>query len=218
MWKAAFTIVSLLLSGLLSAQQLARDFFDATVIHDIGIDIDPNDWAVLKQNYLEDTYYIANVSSGSMVGRYVGIRSRGRGSRSPEKPNLDVNVDKYLKGQRFADLGFFILKANNQDASMMHEPLAFALYRKMGLPAPREAPARLFINGEYFGLYTIVEREDEDFLARNFGEDNGDLFEWKPNSVYNFEYLGADPEPYANLLDPKTNEDQPNYKPFIDLV
>jgi CotH kinase protein len=73
----------------------------------------------------------------------VGIR--GRGSRSPDKPNLDVNMDKFVKKQRFTGLGFFVLKANNQDSSLMHEALAFELFRKMGLPGPREAPARLYV-------------------------------------------------------------------------
>src|SRR5881394_1357394 len=113
-----------------SDQQLARDFFDDTVIHDIRLDVDPADWAALKQNYMDNTYYQADVSSGTLSAGTVGIRSRGRGSRSPDKPNLDVNIDKYVKKQTFAGLGFFILKANNQDASLMHEPIAFKLYRK----------------------------------------------------------------------------------------
>jgi hypothetical protein len=211
-------VLGLVFGGFSFSQQLTRDFLDNTVIHDIRIDLDPNEWVTLKQNYLNDTYYHADVSSGAMAAADVGIRSRGRGSRSPNKPNLDVNIDKYTKKQRFAGLGFFVLKANNQDASLMHEAVAFALFRKMGLPAPREAPARLYINGEYFGFYTIVEREDEDFLNRNLGEDGGDLFEWKPNAFYHFEDLGDDPAPYANLLDPKTNEDDPDYQKFIDMV
>src|SRR5262249_8322942 len=126
--------------------------------------------------------------------------------------------EKYVKKQKFAGLSFFILKANNQDASMLHEFVAFGLFRKMGLPAPREAPARLFINGDYFGFYSIVEHEDEDYLDRNLGESGGDRFEWTPNAFYNFEDLGDDPSPYANLLEPKTNEDSPDYQKFIDLV
>jgi hypothetical protein len=217
-YLAALSVLSLFCARFSFAQQLARNFFDDTVIHDIRIDLDPDDWAALKLNYLDDTYYHANVSSGDLAAADIGIRSRGRGSRSPDKPNLDVNVDKYAKKQKFAGLGFFVLKANNQDASLMHEWLAFDLFRKMGLPAPREAPAKLYVNGEYFGFYTIVEREDEDFLNRNLGEDGGDLFEWKPNAFYHFEDLGDDPEPYANLLDPKTNEDDPDYQKFIDMV
>src|SRR4051794_20334580 len=154
LWLCVFSLSCTVIAP---AQQLARDFFDDTVIHEIRLNVDPADWAALRQNYLDNTYYQADLSSGDLAAGAVGIRSRGRGSRSPDKPNLDINVDKYVKKQTFADLGFFILKANNQDASLMHEPIAFKLYRKMGLPAPREAPARLFINGAYFGFYTIVE-------------------------------------------------------------
>src|SRR5262245_20913847 len=211
-------VVILFCSNASSAQQLARDFLDNTVMHDIRIDLDPDDWAALKRNYTDNTYYHADVSSGPLSAGNVGVRSRGRGSRSGEKPNLDVNVEKYVKKQKFADLEFFILKANNQDASLMHEAVAFQLYHKMGLPAPREAPARLYINGEYFGFYMIVEREDEGFLDRNLGENGGDLFEWKPNEFYNFEDLGDNPAPYTLLLDLKSNEDNPNYQKFVDLV
>ena len=88
----------------LIAPSFAQQLFDDTVIHDIRLDLDPGDWASLRQNYLEDTYYHANVSSGSLTAADVGIRSRGRGSRSPDKPNLDVNIGKYVKKQRFAGL------------------------------------------------------------------------------------------------------------------
>src|SRR5437763_5366736 len=131
--------------------QLARDFFDNTVIHEIRIDLDPNDWAALKRNYQANTYFHAGVSSGSQSAGDVGIRSRGRGSRSPDKPNLDVNIDKYVKKQKFAGLGLFVLKANNQDPSLMHEVVSFELSHKLGLPAPREAPAPPDANGEYTG-------------------------------------------------------------------
>src|SRR5262245_26148744 len=116
---AGLCVCLLTFAGAANGQQLARAFFGNTVIHDVRIDIDPADWESLKQNYQDDTYYHVNVSSGGFAAFDVGIRSRGRGSRSPYKPNLDVNVDKYSKKQTFADLGFFILKANNQDASVM---------------------------------------------------------------------------------------------------
>src|SRR5439155_11041307 len=59
---------------------------------------------------------------------------------------------------------------------------------------------------------------DEDFLDRNLGESSGDLFEWKPNDYYNFEDRGDDPAPYEIFLDPKTNDDHPDYQKFVDLI
>jgi len=214
--RSSFVIFLLCLPASLGAQQLARDFFDDTVVHEIRIDMDPADWASLKLHYDEDTYYHGNVSSGLQGAKDVGIRSRGRGSRSPEKPNLDLNIDKYVNDQTFSGVSFFILKANNQDASLLHEAITFKLFRRMGLPAPREAPARLFVNGEYFGMYTIVEHVDDDFLKRNFSEHKGDLIEWQPNDYYHFEYLGADPSLYTKFFDEKS--DNPDTQKFVDLV
>jgi uncharacterized protein (TIGR03437 family) len=216
-FRRAFLILSLTCS-LSFAQSAARDFFDDSVIHEIRLNLDSQDWDSLQATYLQNTYYKADVSSGNLSAPGVGIRLRGRGSRSPDKPNLDVNVDKYVKHQTFAGLAFFVLKANTQDASLVREALAFKLFRRCGLPAPREAPVRLFINGEYFGFYTLVEHEDEDFLGRNFGESGGDMYEWKPNQVYHFEYLGPDPALYSPiLLDPKS-EGTPDVQTFIDMV
>jgi uncharacterized protein (TIGR03437 family) len=215
---ARWIAFSLSFAAIAYPQQLARDFFDDTVIHDVRIDMDPNDWAALQATYLENTYYQADVASGGVSAVGVGIRSRGRGSRSAAKPNFDVNVNKFVKKLTFADLGFFVLKANNQDGSLMHEVVTFKLFRKMGLPAPREAPARVFINGQYLGFYMIVEHEDEDFLTRNLGEDKGDLFEWKPTDYFYFEDRGTDPAAYTAFLDPKTNEDTPDYQKFVDLI
>ena len=55
----------------------------------------------------------------------------------------------------------------------------------MGLDAEREAHARLFINNAYVGLYTIVESLDKTFLKKNFGENDGHLYE------YSFDNAGA---------------------------
>ena len=41
-----------------------------------------------------------------------------------------------------------------------------ALFARLGLPAPREAHTRLYVNGEYAGLYSIVEAVDKVFLDR----------------------------------------------------
>lgn len=217
--KSAGLFACWLLYGATSFAQISRDVFDDTIIHEINIDIDPNDWATLKERYLYDDYYHAVVTTDGVQSGDIGIRSRGRGSRSPEKPNLDINVDKFIKKQKYFGLGFLVLKANNQDASLLHEIVTFKLFKRMGLPAPRESFAKLSINGEYYGVYTIVEHVDEDYLQRNFGEDSGDLFEWQPNMSYYFQYLGSDPALYSPfLLEPKTNEDDPDVQKFIDMV
>ena len=45
------------------------------------------------------------------------------------------------------------------------------LFKRLGLVAPREIFARLFVNNAYAGLYAIVESIDKTFVAaKSFGE------------------------------------------------
>jgi uncharacterized protein (TIGR03437 family) len=203
--------------GQTSAPLTIRDFFDDTQLQIINLTVNPADWSTLQQNYLDDDYYQATFAWRGIT-QTVGIRSHGNGSRSPIKPNLDVNISKYLSKQTFLSINFFVLIANNEDASMLHELITFKLFTKMGLPAPRVAPARVYLNGEYFGLYNIVEHEDVNLLQRNFGETGGYLYEWNPAAIYNFEYLGPDPNLYSAFLDLKTAQTDPDVQWFVDMV
>jgi spore coat protein CotH len=95
------------------------------------------------------------------------------------------------------------------------------------LPAPREAHARLLVNGSYVGLYAIVETIDKGFLGRSFGEDghggtenDGYLFEYDYTREYRFENLGSNLDEYK-IFDPKTHENDAAAKiwgPIADMV
>jgi len=91
-------------------------------------------------------------------------------------------------------------------------------FRMMGFPAPREAPAQLYVNGQYFGFYMIVEHEDATFLQRNFGQSAGYLYEWEFADTYEFQNLGDDPSLYAQFLQLKTDQAAPDLQTFCNLV
>ena len=109
--------------------QTQDDFFDDTFVHELRIDIKSSDWDTLRRNFLDNTYYPVIFhwiyKGKDIVLNDVGIRSRGHGSRSPVKPNLRVDVNRYAPGQTFLGLGSFVLKANNQDPSMLKERSVF---------------------------------------------------------------------------------------------
>lgn len=202
--------------------QDAGTLFDDSHVHDIWLTVDPVDWATLRRDYQLNTYYRSAFNFNGNAFPAVGIRSRGSGSRSPDKPNLLVAFDRYDKNANLFGLSGVVLKANNQDASLLREMLAMKYLRRMGLPAPREAPARLFVNGEYFGAYTLVERIDSPFLLDRFGESNGYLYEWEARRTvegYHFEYLGADPAAYSPVLwSPSNNESNPDPGPIVAMT
>ena len=66
--------------------QTPDDFFNDRIIQEIRLEVRPSDYATLKANFLLNTYYPADMK-WKVNDRYVtlpniGIRSRGRGSRT----------------------------------------------------------------------------------------------------------------------------------------
>ena len=197
-------------------------FFDDSVVHEIRLSINTKDWQTLKSEFLSNDYYPCDMRWRDQVVRNIGIRSRGTGSRSGTKPGLRVDFDRYTSGLRFLTLKSFVLRNNTQDASNLHERLAMLLFRRLGVPAPREAHARLYVNDEYAGLYTIVESVDRAFLGRTYGTDEGYLFDYDypvDAQPYYFEDRGPDPSRYLPLpFKPETHEDDPKPEFIVQLV
>jgi spore coat protein H len=189
-------------------------FFDDTVVHTINLTISSRDWDSLRIHYLDNTDYPCDFRWRDQVKRNIAIRSRGTGSRSGVKPGLRVDFNYYSAGQTFLGLKSLVLRNNTQDPSNLRERIGMLFFRRMGLKAEREAHARLFINNNYAGLYTLVESIDKNFLKDNFGENDGHLYEYKfDNSAetpFNFSYLGDDPALYTPLpFKPQTLESDP---------
>ena len=77
-----------------AASHTIDDFFDGSVLHDISVTINPADWQLLKDRYLE-TCYKCEVEWRGMTTRNVGIRSRGSGTRNPIKPSFACDFTRY---------------------------------------------------------------------------------------------------------------------------
>jgi uncharacterized protein (TIGR03437 family) len=212
-----FSAILLLVSTAWGQPQL-NQFIDDTVVQQISLTVDPTDWATFLQNYEDSTYYHATfVWNG--ISEDIGIRQHGGGSRSPIKPNIDLNFAHYTKTQTFLGDGFLILKANNEDASNLHEWISMKLFRKMGFPAPRESFATVTVNGTLLGFYMIVEHDDTAFVQRNFGEDGGYFYEWENiGDNYDFGNLGTNPALYSAYLDLKSNQPAADLQTFTNLV
>jgi spore coat protein CotH len=186
--------------------QTAADLFDQNTIQEIRLSVNSRDLKTLRANTQLNTYYTADLQWKNLKVRNVGIRSRGQGSRNPIKPGLRVDMARYTTGQTLVGLSTIILDNMWQDDALIRERLAFTLFEKMGQPAPRESFCRLFINNEYFGLYTITEEIDGDFAKRVTGETDGTVFEfhWFADRQWRAEDLG-DIAKYKVLFEPRTH-------------
>lgn len=190
------------------------DLFNPELLQRLDLYLNASDWAKLRQNFQENTYYPADLTWNGQTIRNVGIRSRGLGSRSSTKPGLRVDFDRYASGQEFLGLKSFVLDNLTQDDTGVKESVTMRFYTRLGIPAPRETHTRLYVNGSYAGLYGLVESVDKTMMGRVFGTINGNvqndgyLFEYNYvlGSPWRFGYEGSSLTPYRTRFDIKTNE------------
>jgi spore coat protein CotH len=206
-----------------SHAQSVDDLFGTDTVHEIRLSINSRDLAQLREEYLEDTYYSADLSWRNTRVRNIAIRSRGgHGSRSGTKVHLRLDFNRYTSGQTFLGMKAVILKNLWQQPSMIAEHLAMSLFGRMGQPVPRESFCRLYINNIYQGLYAIVEAVDADFLARTVNDRNAHLFSYQfdPEARFWGGDLGDDYEPYKARFEAETHEREPDamlYGPIREL-
>ena len=214
-------LVATLLAGAAPAlAQTAADLFDANTVQEIRLSVNSRDLRTLRERFSENTYYTADLTWRNIRVRNVGIRSRGLGSRNGTKLGLRVDMARYTTGQTLVGLSTIILDNMWQDDAMIRERLAFTMFERVGLAAPRESFCRLFINNEYQGLYAITEEIDGDFARRVTGEADGTVFEYHYLRDWRMQDLG-DIAAYKPLLEPRSHRldaDSTLYTPIQNMV
>ena len=194
--------------------QTTDDLFDESIVQTLQISMNTRDWDTLRANFTSNDFYPADVTWNGMRVRNVAIRSRGLGSRNGVKPGLDVKFDRYSSRGQFLGLRELVLDNLTTDPSMIRERVAMAFYRRLGVPAPREVHANLFVNGQSMGLYVIVEPVDTVFLQRWLNENTGALYEYHWLSVYYLTFIGEDLDLYRPLFEPRTQETRSTFDLF----
>lgn len=212
--RCGFAVLLVLTLTGRAAAQTSDDFFNPEVLQRVELWLNSSDWAKLKATFRENTYYPADMTWNGITVRNAGIRSRGLGSRSATKPGLEVDIDRYSTDQTFLGLKSFVLDNLTQDKSGVKETVAMRFFARLGIHAPRETHVRLFVNGQFAGLYGLVESIDKTMMGRLFGsigdnvQNDGYLFRYNYilGNPWRFTYEGAALDPYKVRFDIKTNE------------
>jgi hypothetical protein len=166
----------------------------------IYITIDPDSLeAVLDpQNFHTEREFPAKfrfVSSSSTIEfPLIGFRLRGNTSVNAAKKSFKVSFNTY-EDLKWNGLEKLNLNGNANDPSMMRAKLCWDALREAGLPGSRTSFVKLYINGEYRGLYTQTEHFDEEFTQLYFDrKGSGSLYKCLYPAT--LEYLGNSQEPY----------------------
>lgn len=156
------------------------------------LEIDPATMATLYEDWVrgfernaldqDDTPYrhLSELRYGDVVINDASIRLRGnpRFWLEQNKMQFQIAFDRHDPEGRFLGQRKLLFDAATFNRHFFRDRLSLYFMRKVGLPAPCANNARLIINGEYYGLYTSIEKIDDVYLSRVFpGNDTGDL--WK---------------------------------------
>ena len=113
------------------------------------------------------------------------------------EPKMQFNISfKQINSKgRFLGLRKINLDVGYSDTTLFHDRLAASIFHELELPAPCVNHAKLYVNGEFFGLYANIEHVDQEFLARNFGDkDEGNLYKSRPNFIFDKQTNEKDPD------------------------
>ena len=153
----------------------------------------------------------------------VGVRLRGNTSREAAKKSFKVSFNTFAPGASWNGLEKLNLNGNHNDPSMLRARMVWEFMRAQGHVAPRVSHVRVYVNGEYRGLYINVEHVDEEFIQKRFKHDDGNL--WKCTYPGDLAYLGDDPEAYKlspwwsdqRVYELKTNTVEDDYSAIAEL-
>ncbi len=192
-WAFGFLAALSLSVPLVVAQAPAgpADIFARDRVLQIDVQMAPDVWREVRLSYRDATdetlskigddayeYRRGDVAIDGVRIARVGIRKKGFfGSVVSTRPSLKIKFDEYVDGQSYAGLDGLTLNNNNQDQTMVQQFLAYDLFARTGVPAPRASFAHVRVNGEDLGVYTHVEAINKSFLRRAFGNSNGVLYE-----------------------------------------
>jgi CotH kinase protein len=149
-----------------------------------------------EEKYVEGTFSLAE-STGppSSLGAFstpltVGIKLKGSlGSlrKLNEKAAFKISFGKFVEGQTFLGLQKMTLNNMVQDKSMVHETMAYELFRANRVAGSHTGFAYLHVNlngsEENFGMHLNIETMDSVALEKRFGP-----FQVPPQHLYSGEY------------------------------
>jgi hypothetical protein len=191
MKKSILTLFSLLfLSQAITLQAQSDNFYAVDKIQEIQVTFDQENWRYVLDSlrFNGAGLLLGSVEINGQKFNDIGVRYRGSRSFRPgkERNSLYIKLNFIDKEQNYQGHKTVKLSSALRDPSMVREVLGYEIARRY-MPAPEANYTKVYVNGEYYGLFVNVEPIDDAFLNKHFGESEGTFVHCAPNLV--------DPEP-----------------------
>ncbi len=167
------------------SQTVSDPFFAIDRIHTVRITLTKEDWDALQPKAMAGFLQMDFEQRPATVeidGKPVDVRLRFKGNgtymlsggflKRPFKLEPATGKAFDLPGKPTK----VNLNNNIMDSSGLREAVAYDVFRRLGVPAPRTAFAKVVLNvpgvadKKTLGLYTVAEQVDDRFLAKHFGK------------------------------------------------
>ena len=205
----------------------AQDYsiFDDSYLHEIKINSDEeNFWQNLDDEYqdfldfgTEIPYHSVTVEVDGNLVENAGVRQKGFSSNfftNTNKKPLKINFGIFVEDQEYDGVEKINLANGQGDPAIIKDKINYDMMRLHGIPSPRVAHVKIYIQDEYWGIYAIIEQIDKKYLKRNFADNDGNL--WKNKGNTELKWYGSNPNSYPFEL--QTNADENDWTKFIELI
>jgi hypothetical protein len=153
--------------------------FGADEIHNIDITLSEESIdAIWADPY---SYTSADVTIDGQTASNVGVRLRGKYGSFRDlngKPKFKIDFNQF-ENQDFYGLDTLSLNNEVVDCSYLREPIAYRVFKEMGIPTPRVGFSTVSVNGAPYGLYVTLEAQDDKWLDLNYEDSSGNLYDGK---------------------------------------
>ena len=199
-----------------------NDAFLQNEIAEIHISLDNNDLNTLlgdslyTDHHFPATFYYYSILHNDTI-QDVGFRVRGNTSRGAYKKSFKVSFNEYTQGKKFKGIEKMNLIGQHNDPSLLRYWLSLNILTTNNLISSRSSFIKLYINGEYKGVYLNVEHIDDEFLQKRFiGDDHGNMY--KCTWGADLKFLGNNPSSYYGPYELKTNKATNDYADLIQFI
>lgn len=200
--------------------------FDSSVVARVDIAINPDTLQWIYENVDSDIEFHATFmfDNGTIneTEENIGFRLRGNTSRQSQKKSFKISINSFESGREFYGMEKLNLNGEHNDPSIIRSRICWDWLRQFNIAAPRSTHVQVYINGDYYGLYIMVEHIDEEFVESRFGNKDGNLY--KCLYPADLKYLGSDPDLYKEDLYGrrtyalKTNKEYDDYSDLAHFI
>ncbi len=194
----------------------SQDFYDIETIQTIEITFSESNWDQLMDNAYATTedYIVAqSIAINGVTYDSIGVKYKGNSSYNANQIknpwHIELNTYKDHEHEGFTDIK---LANGYKDPSMIREVLAYEILRNY-MVAPKANFAKLYVNGQFIGVYTNTESISKKFMESRFGSKDHTRFKCSPpegagpqsDDFPNLVYLGQDSSQYYGAYEIKSD-------------